>query len=65
MNVPIHRELHLLFVVWDRRMDFLQLHPDLGADAPSQSGTEDTSTEVVEPVVRIAEHAGEVLGHVL
>lgn len=32
---PIHTELHLLFVVWDRSMDLMQLLADLGARVPA------------------------------
>lgn len=46
-------------------MDFFQLHPDLGADAPPESGAEDAGAEIVVPVVWITEHAGEVFRDVL
>ena len=63
-SVPIHREFHLGFVVWDRAVDFFELHAEFGVDVPAERGTEESGAEVVHAVFGIPQHDGEVFRYV-
>ena len=62
---PVHGELHLLFVVWDRGVDLVELQADLRAEVPAEGGADDAGAEVVVACLWVAEHDREVLWDVV
>lgn len=65
LNSPIHAKLHLLLIVWNRRVDLVQSHPNLGAHVPSQRRADHARAEMVVPRLRVAQRDGEILGYVV
>ena len=64
-NLPVHGELHLLFVIWYWRVDFFQLQSKLRFYVPAKRGAEEAGSKIVVTILRIAEHAGEVFRNIL
>ncbi len=60
-NSPIHRKFHFLFIVRNRGMDLLELHPQLGINVPPQRRTDDPGAKVVASVFRVANHHRKIL----
>ena len=64
-NLPVHRELHLLLVIWYWGVDLFQLHAKFHFYVPAQRRAEEAGTKIVVTILRIAEHAGEIFRDVL
>lgn len=64
-SVPVHREFHLGFVIWDWLVDLLELHTELGVNIPAKRRAEETGTEVVHAIVGIAQHDSKVFRYIL
>lgn len=59
-EVAIHGELHLLFVIWNRGMNFAEFPSNFGAEIPAETAADNACTETVDASVCIAEHDSEV-----
>ena len=64
-DLPVHRELHLLLVIWYGGVDLLQLHAKFHFYVPAECRAEEAGTKIVVTIRRIAEHAGEIFRDVL
>ena len=65
MDIPIHGEFHLGLVIWNRAMDFLQLHTELGIHVPTKRGAEQTGAEIIHPILRVPKHDCKILWYII
>lgn len=65
LNLPIHAELHFLFVVRNRSVDFVELFANFLVYVPAYGGADHASAEMVVACFGVAQHDGEVFGDVV
>jgi len=64
-KVSVHAERHLLLVVWDWLVDFLELHTDLGSHIPAQGTADYAGAKVVLTVGLVSEDNSKIFGDVI